>query len=273
MKLLQLQTKVFADKTETLNYIEKFIKNTITPEVDFIALPEMFSCPYENKFFPLYAETYRDTTYKFCQNIAEKYHVYLSAGSIPVINAHGNIFNMAYVFDDNGNEIAHYAKMHLFDIDIANGQYFKESDTLTAGDEIAVFDTKWGKMGICICYDFRFPELSRLMVDKGAKVIFVPAAFNMTTGPLHWNLMFQSRAVDNQVFTIGTAPAYNKEASYHSWGHSIVVSPWGKILNELDLTENHQITDINLNEVNAVREQLPLLKHRRLDIYNLKEIK
>ena len=95
MKLLQLQTKVFADKTETLNYIEKFIKNTITPEVDFIALPEMFSCPYENKFFPLYAETYRDTTYKFCQNIAEKYHVYLSAGSIPVINAHGNIFNMA----------------------------------------------------------------------------------------------------------------------------------------------------------------------------------
>lgn len=180
---------------------------------------------------------------------------------------------MAYVFDDNGNEIAHYAKMHLFDIDIANGQYFKESDTLTAGDEIAVFDTKWGKMGICICYDFRFPELSRLMVDKGAKVIFVPAAFNMTTGPLHWNLMFQSRAVDNQVFTIGTAPAYNKEASYHSWGHSIVVSPWGKILNELDLTENHQITDINLNEVNAVREQLPLLKHRRLDIYNLKEIK
>lgn len=124
-------------------------------------------------------------------------------------------------------------------------------------------------MGLCICYDFRFPELARLMVNLGAKIILVPAAFNMTTGPLHWELLFQSRAVDNQVFTIGTAPARNLNASYHSYGHSIIVSPWGKILNQADFEETALFTTINLNEINLVREQIPLLRHRRLDIYEL----
>ena len=105
-------------------------------------------------------------------------------------------------------------KMHLFDIDIKGGQYFKESDTLTAGDQVTVFDTEFGKIGLCICFDFRFPELARQMVDKGAKVILVPAAFNMTTGPAHWELLFRQRAVDNQIFTLGTAPARNEREEY-----------------------------------------------------------
>lgn len=273
MKLLQLQTKVLADKAETLSYIEKFIDDVITSDTDFIALPEMFNCPYENRFFPLYAEKHDGTTYQFCRKLAQKYRVYLSAGSIPEIDECGRIFNTAYVFDDSGREIARHAKMHLFDIDIAGGQYFKESDTLSAGNQITVFNTKWGIMGLCICYDFRFPELARLMVDKGAKIIFVPASFNFTTGPLHWELMFKSRAVDNQVFTVGTSPACDTAAAYHSWGHSITVSPWGKILNQLNEQEGYQFTDIDFNEVEAVRSQLPLLKHRRLDIYDLREIK
>lgn len=273
MQLLQLQTKILADKAQTLSYIENFIDDIITAQTDFIALPEMFCCPYENKFFPLYAEKHGGTVYRFCQRLAQKYHVYISAGSMPEINKQGEIFNTAYVFDSSGTEIARHAKMHLFDIDIAGGQYFKESDTLTAGREITVFTTKWGKMGLCICYDFRFPELARLMMDYGAKIIFVPAAFNHTTGPLHWELMFRSRAVDNQVFTVGTAPAYDKSASYHSWGHSIAVSPWGKVLNQLDKQEGYQFTDIDFNEVTAVRRQLPLLRHRRFDIYNLTKIK
>ena len=273
MQLLQLQTKVFADKAQTLSYLEKFIDDVITAQTDFIALPEMFCCPYENKFFPLYAEKHGGAVYQFCRHLAQKHRVYISAGSLPEINERGEIFNTAYVFDDSGREIARHAKMHLFDIDIAGGQYFKESDTLTAGNEITVFNTKWGKMGLCICYDFRFPELARLMTDRGAQIIFVPAAFNETTGPLHWELMFRSRAVDNQVFTVGTAPACDKFASYHSWGHSIAVSPWGKILNQLDRQEGYQFTAIDFAEVAAVRRQLPLLCHRRLDIYNLTEIK
>lgn len=268
-KLLQLQTKFQGTKAKTLAYIENLIAKKMQYQPDFVALPEMFACPYENKAFPKFAEKRGGAIYQFCSELAKKYHIYLSAGSFPEIDSANHIFNTAYVFDDKGRQIARHAKMHLFDIDIKGGQYFKESDTLTAGNQITVFDTKWGKMGICICYDFRFPELARLMVDKGAKLIFVPAAFNLTTGPLHWELMFCSRAVDNQIFTVGTAPACDEQANYHSWGHSIVVSPWGKVLNCLDKDEGYLLTEINFAEVDKVREQLPLLEHRRLDIYEL----
>ena len=269
LNILQLQIKVLSSKEQTLNYIEAYLKKFLHLQPDIVTLPEMFNCPYNNKSFPLYAEFEGDITYKFCQNLAKKYNIYLSAGSIPEKDAQNHLFNTAYVFDNNGNCIAKHRKMHLFDIDVKNSQHFKESDTLSAGNNITVFDTKWGKMGLCICYDFRFPELARLMVDLGAKIILVPAAFNMTTGPLHWELLFQSRAVDNQVFTIGTAPARNLNASYHSYGHSIIVSPWGKILNQADFEETALFTTINLNEINLVREQIPLLRHRRLDIYEL----
>lgn len=269
LNILQLQIKVLSSKEQTLNYIEAYLKKFLHLQPDIVTLPEMFNCPYNNKSFPLYAEFEGDITYKFCQNLAKKYNIYLSTGSIPEKDAQNHLFNTAYVFDNNGNCIAKHRKMHLFDIDVKNSQHFKESDTLSAGNNITVFDTKWGKMGLCICYDFRFPELARLMVDLGAKIILVPAAFNMTTGPLHWELLFQSRAVDNQVFTIGTAPARNLNASYHSYGHSIIVSPWGKILNQADFEETALFTTINLNEINLVREQIPLLRHRRLDIYEL----
>ena len=105
----------------------------------------------------------------------------------------GKIRNTAYVFDRQGNQIAKHSKVHLFDIDVKGGQSFKESDTLTPGDHSTVFETEFGIMGLCICFDFRFPELARRMALDGAKAIFVPAAFNMTTGPAHWEVMFRSR--------------------------------------------------------------------------------
>lgn len=188
---------------------------------------------------------------------------------MPERDATGRIYNTSYVFDRNGHQIGKHRKMHLFDIDVKGGQYFKESDTLTPGNQVTVFDTEFGKMGVCICYDFRFPELARLMVDQGAEVIIVPAAFNMTTGPLHWELMFRQRAVDNQVYTLGAAPARDLNAGYHSWGHSIAVDPWGKVLMEMEEKPDVEIVELDLDEVKKVREQLPLLKHRREDIYAL----
>ena len=111
------------------------------------------------------------------------------------------------------------------------------------------------------------------MVDRGAKVILVPAAFNMTTGPAHWELLFRSRAVDNQVYTVGTAPARDPGASYQSWGHSIVCSPWGEVLTQADEKEGVAITALDLNRLEQVRDQLPLLKQRRTDLYRLERIR
>jgi predicted amidohydrolase len=162
--------------------------------------------------------------------------------------------------------------MHLFDIDVKGGQYYRESDTLSAGDKVTAFDTEFGRMGLCICFDCRFPELVRLMVLEGARVILVPAAFNMTTGPAHWELMFRGRAVESQCYVIGTAPARDLHSSYISWGHSIVVDPWGRILTQMDEKEGIRIVELDLDYVEEVRQELPLLKHRRTDLYELRRV-
>ena len=146
-----------------------------------------------------------------------------------------------------------------------------ESETLTPGEDLTVVDTEFGKIGLMICYDIRFPEWSRLMALKGAKVIIVPGAFNMTTGPAHWEISFRVRALDNQVFAVGTAPAQDKEASYTSFGNSILISPWGKVIDKMNFEEGYIINDIDLKEVEEVRKQLPLLKHRRTKLYEITE--
>ena len=122
-------------------------------------------------------------------------------------------------------------------------------------------------MGLCICYDIRFPELFRVMVDRGALVVFCPAAFNRTTGPKHWELLFRSRAVDNQIYTVGAAPAADETASYISYGHSVIVSPWGEILSQAGEQETILTEELDLSQVAEVREQLPLLRHRRPELY------
>lgn len=271
LKVAQLQTLVYKEKMKNIEALDSWLDEVTREKVDLATLPEMFACPYETAKFPIYAEREGDALWQACSELAKKYHIYLSAGSMPEVDDNGRVFNTAYVFDREGKQIAKHRKVHLFDINVQGGQYFKESDTLAAGSQVTVFDTEFCKMGICICYDFRFPELARLMATKGAKVILVPAAFNMTTGPAHWEIMFRSRALDNQVYALGTAPARDLSASYISWGHSIAVGPWGNVTAQLEETEGYLIHELNLEAVDQVRAQLPLLKHRRTDMYRLEE--
>lgn len=270
IKIGLIQMKVENEKEDNLYKAAQLINQICKEDVDLVILPEMFSCPYNTKNFPIYAEEEGEYTYKFLSEIAKKNNIYLIAGSIPE-KENNNIYNTSYVFNRQGKKIAKHRKIHLFDIDIKGKQSFKESDTLSAGNKVTVFDSEFGKIGLCICYDFRFPELARLMIDKGAKAIIVPASFNMTTGPAHWHVMFRSRAIDNQVYTIGCSPSRNSDYSYVSYGHSLIVSPFGEIICELDDKENIIICEIDLDYIDKVREDLPLIKHRRNDLYELIE--
>lgn len=267
---IQLMQK--ATKQETYGHIRSLVSGIPEGAADLIMLPEMWNGPYEARLFPTFAEPEGGPSWQFLSALAKERGVYLCGGSIAERDG-DRICNTAYVFDPEGHEIAKHRKMHLFDIDVTGGQRFFESDTLSPGNEVTTFSTPFGTMGLCICYDFRFPELARLMVEQGAKVILVPAAFNMTTGPAHWELLFRSRAVDNQVYTVGTAPARDLSASYHSWGHSIVCSPWGEVLSEMDETEGVAITTLDLDRLEAVRRELPLLRHRRTDVYRVERVK
>jgi len=249
--------------------IEK-IEEAASKGVDIVVLPEMFSCPYKASNFPVYAQKDGEYNWKVLSEAAKKNNIYLIAGSMPERDGE-KIYNTAYVFDRNGKQIAKHRKMHLFDCDIPGGANFHESDTLTAGNEVTVFETEFGKFGLMICFDIRFPELSRLMIDRGAKMIFVPAAFNMTSGPNWWEIMFRTRATDNQVYMAGCSPARDENGCYIAWGHSIVVDPFGKILQQLDEKESILYQEIDLAEVESFRQQYKILKSRRLDIYNLTE--
>lgn len=266
MKIAQIQSHVYSDKKKNMDQLKQYLEKIEPKEPDMVMLGEMFNCPYETSRFPLYAEEEGGDTWRMLSRLAEEYGIYLAAGSVPEISD-GKIYNTAYVFDRRGRQIAKHRKAHLFDIQVEGGQHFRESETLTAGDNCTVFSTEFGKIGLCICFDFRFPELARMMALEGAKMILVPAAFNMTTGPAHWDIMFRGRAVDNQCFVAGTSSARDTKASYVAWGHTLLVSPWGDVIEEMGGEEGWMIHEINLEEADRIRRQLPLLSARRTDIY------
>ena len=239
--------------------------------IDLAILPEMFCCPYDNACFRHYGEPVGGEAYTALSALARELGIYLVGGTVPELTE-GKVYNTCYVFDPQGQCIARHRKTHLFDIDVEGGQRFFESDVLSAGSDVTTFDTPWGVMGLCVCFDFRFEEPARLMALRGAQVIFVPAAFNMTTGPAHWELLFRQRAVDNQCFTVGAAPARDERAAYVAWGHSIICDPWGSVVSELDEHEHVAVTELDLSLVASIRRQLPILSARRTDLYTIEAL-
>ena len=269
IKIALCQINVVDNKQKNIENATSMILKAIKENADFIVLPEMFNCPYSNEKFIEYCEEENNSfTLSKIGQLANKNNIYILAGSIPE-KEESKVFNTSYLFDKNGKIIAKHRKMHLFDIDVKGKIYFKESDTLSPGNQVTIAKTEFGKIGIGICYDIRFPELARLMVESGAQILFYPGAFNMTTGPAHWELTFRARALDNQVYCVGVAPALNTKASYHSYGHSIITNPWGGVITQLDETENLKVVEIDLDEIKKIREELPLLKNKRNDLYKI----
>ena len=270
------QMNVVDNKGENIRKAIQMIKESKKQGADLAVLPEMFNCPYENEKFIEYAEELNGSqTLEKIANIAKEENIHVLAGSIPELEEDGegtqSIYNTAVLFDNKGKLLGKHRKMHLFDIDVKGKIYFKESDTLSAGNDFTVIETELTTIGIGICYDVRFVELSRIMALNGAQILIFPGAFNLTTGPAHWEILFRSRALDNQVYAIGVAPALDKDASYNSFGHSIAVNPWGEIIEELDYEEGLKIVEIDLDEIKRIREEIPILKNRRTDLYEIKE--
>lgn len=270
-KAALLQTHVYSNKEKNIENAVKLIEKVSKEGADIAVFPEMFCCPYDNSCFREYGEEEGGHAFVAMSNAARENGIYIVAGTMPELVG-DKIYNTSYVFDRSGKKIAKHRKMHLFDIDVEGGQRFKESDTLSPGKDVTVFETEFCKIGLAVCYDIRFPELSRLMAMDGAEVIIIPGAFNMTTGPAHWELHFRARALDNQTYTIGVSPARDMEASYHSYGNSIAASPWGSVLCLMDEKEGYVIQEIDTDYVKKVRNELPLLKHRRTDVYELGKI-
>lgn len=270
MRIALIQMPVTADKAQNIRTACEKIREAAARGVDFAVLPEMFCCLYDNRFFRPCGEPDGGPAQAALSTLAAELGIYIVGGSIPEL-AGEDVYNTSYVYGRRGELLARHRKAHLFDIDVPGGQCFRESDTFSRGDRITTFETEFGVMGLCVCFDLRFEELARCMCLRGARCIFVPAAFNMTTGPAHWEILLRQRAVDNQCFTVGVSPARDESASYVAYGGSLAADPWGTVLCRAGAEEATLYADLDLTRLDAVRRQLPILSSRRTDLYGVTE--
>lgn len=271
-KIALCQMEVVDDKVANLEKATSMIGIAASEGAEMVVLPEMFNCPYDTNKFKIYAESPENSpSLKAVSGAAQENNVFLVAGSIPELSE-DKLYNSSFIYDNHGILLDVHRKMHLFDIDIPGEIAFKESETISAGNRVTVVDTDLMKIGVAICYDVRFPELFRLMALEGAGLMVVPGAFNPTTGPAHWETTIRARAIDNQVYMIASSPARNKDLTYHSYGHSMVVDPWGKVIARAEEGEEIIHATINGSYIKKVRDELPLIKNRRTDVYDLIEL-
>ncbi|XP_018395588.1 PREDICTED: omega-amidase NIT2 isoform X1 [Cyphomyrmex costatus] len=268
LRLALVQLSVGDDKATNVSRAVSFIERAKQERADIVTLPECFNSPYGTSHFARYAESIPDgETSVALSEAARKNNVYVIGGTIPERN-NDKLYNTCTVWGPDGKLVAMHRKMHLFDIDIKGKITFRESDSLSAGNFLTIFEAKGCKIGIGICYDIRFEEMARLYRNKGCQMLVYPAAFNMTTGPLHWSLLQRSRANDNQLYVACVSPARTSPPGYIAWGHTQLTNPWGEILDELDAVEDMIVSDIDLKIVDEVREQIPIFNQRRTDLYD-----
>ncbi|KAF4614681.1 hypothetical protein D9613_002815 [Agrocybe pediades] len=227
LALIQLGS-IGSNKSDNLRHAQQMILRAShgqgsAKKPDLIVLPECFNSPYGHTHFPKYAEVIGFTPGK-------PYDA--SRSGSETVRMLSSIARQVQSWIIGGELVAMHRKVHLFDIDIPGKIKFKESETLTGGTTLNSFDAEFGRIGLGICYDIRFPEMAMISARQGCQVLIYPGAFNMTTGPLHWELLQRSRAVDNHVFMAMCSPARDLSAGYHAWGHSMVVDPMGRVLCE-----------------------------------------
>jgi omega-amidase len=257
-----------------------------------LMLPEVWNAPYAVDRFAAFAEAIPEpgadlahgpsASLAMVARLARRHGVAVIAGSIPEQGEAGRIYNTATVIDPGGVLLAKHRKLHLFDVDVPGGICFRESDSLSAGDGLTVLSGSGDplatglsdppNLGLLICYDIRFPELALLMQQRhGCTLLACPAAFNTTTGPRHWHLVMRARAIDTQCFVLACSSARPQGDGYPSYGHSLVVDPWGTVIAEAGEGEQVLHAQLDLSQVALARQAIPTGDQRRRDVYRLSD--
>jgi len=260
------QMAVGEDKGANLARAGEMLRRAAAAGCRLAVLPEMFNCPYDHAFFAPFAEEYaRGETTAFLSAAARETGMTIVGGSIPEKDGE-HLYNTCFVFGPDGRLLGRHRKLHLFDVEL-EGMTFRESDTFSPGTEAGVFDTPVGRLGVAVCFDVRFPELLLAEALAGAEIITVPAAFNMVTGPAHWELLLRARALDSQVWVLAASPARREHDRYVSYGHSLAVDPWGRVVADAGTGETVLTVTVDPELTRDIRARLPVLKARRPDLY------
>jgi predicted amidohydrolase len=267
IKIALFQMSVCLDKDDNLQKFEDWAAVAVAEGADVLVLPELFTVPFEHDLLIAAAEPFEGgETVSTVTEAAARLGVTVIGGSFPEEAPDGKMWNTAFAVDHEGTLLAKYRKIHLFD-PAYPGISVRESESMTPGSELVSFTCCGLPASLAICYDLRFPALFAKLRHAGAKLIFVPAAFNHVSGPAHWELLVRARALDTQSFVIACSPASNYALSYSPWGHSLIVDPWGGVLDDAGTGEGIRYCTIQPDRVDQVRSQIPLDQHARPDVY------
>ncbi|KAF4962550.1 hypothetical protein FSARC_9328 [Fusarium sarcochroum] len=277
VKIACVQFASGPNKTVNLEKARAQVFTAASQGAGIVVLPECFNSPYSTTDFPTYAEVLQpdlpkegvSPTFHALSRMAKQAGIYLIGGSIPEVEADTNkIYNTSLVFDPSGVLLGFHRKAHLFNVEF-DTMVFRESDVLSPGDHITIIDLPdYGKIGLGICFDIRFPEPAAIAARSGAFALIYPSAFNSTTGPLHWELLSRSRALDNQTYVAMSSQSFKSGSGYPAWGYSMVVDPSGQIVSSAAREEAIVYANLQDDVIQTCRRQIPLDKSRRFDLYH-----
>lgn len=236
---------------------------------DYVQTPEMTNIMEvkRERLFATIVEEDADASLATFRELARKLGLTIHVGSLAIKVAPEKAANRSFLIDPKGDIVARYDKIHMFDVDLANGESYRESRSYRPGELAVNADLPWGRLGLTVCYDLRFPALYRALAEAGATMLAIPSAFTQQTGEAHWHLLVRARAVENGCFVFAAAQGGKHENGRETYGHSLIVDPWGRVLAEGGTEPGVVMAEIDLGEVAKARARIPSLQHgRRFEI-------
>jgi deaminated glutathione amidase len=259
-----IQMTSLPDLEKNLVEAEELIELAVRQGAELVSLPENFSFLGTEEDKIAQANEIALKSEKFLKTMAQRFQVTILGGGFPVPVNQEKVYNTALLIDPSGTELTRYQKVHLFDVNVPDGNTYRESSTVMAGNDLpTVYHSEpLGTLGLSVCYDVRFPELYRHLAYKGADILFVPAAFTAYTGKDHWQVLLQARAIENTCYVIAPAQTGRHYATRRTHGHAMIIDPWGVILSDAGEKPGVAIAEINPARLEQVRRQMPCLQHR-----------
>lgn len=265
-KVAIVQMVSVSDVQYNLAELETVFAEASINGTQLIVLPENFAfMGIHDSDKIVVAEQYGDGMIQNTLSIlAKRYQLWIIAGTIPIKTPNGRVWASSLVYDANGYCVARYDKIHLFDVVVSGHEAYNESNSTIPGQELVVIHTPIGNIGLSVCYDVRFPELYRLLIDRGAEILAIPAAFTATTGRAHWHVLVRARAIENMCYVLAANQGGIHANGRETYGHSLIVNPWGKVMAEIEQGRGVIYADIDLNQLHQQRKDFPCIHHRAL---------
>ena len=260
-----IQMRSGLDPAANLATVLKLIDEAKEAGADYVLTPEMtniLAAKCEQLFAKIVTEE-QDETLTTLREVARKLAIYIHIGSLAIKASPEKAANRSFLIDRRGEVVARYDKIHMFDVDLAGGESYRESNTYRPGELAMVADLPWGRLGLTVCYDLRFPALYRALAEAGASFLAIPSAFTRQTGEAHWHVLQRARAIENGCFVFAAAQGGKHENGRETYGHSLVVDPWGCVLAEGGTKPGVVMAQIDPSEVVAARSRIPSLHHGR----------